>query len=64
MQGSALDSRSRDGLDYPKAQHAPVAQLDRVVDFESNGCRFESCRACHKPGHLILIIGRLKSTKN
>ena len=24
---------------------APVAQLDRVVDFESKGCRFESCRA-------------------
>jgi hypothetical protein len=24
---------------------APVAQLDRAVDFESEGCRFESCRA-------------------
>ena len=24
---------------------APVAQLDRVADFESEGCRFESCRA-------------------
>ena len=24
---------------------APVAQLDRVTDFESEGCRFESCRA-------------------
>ena len=26
---------------------APVAQLDRVPDFESVGRRFESCRACH-----------------
>ena len=26
---------------------APVAQLDRVPDFESEGRRFESCRACH-----------------
>ena len=24
--------------------HAPVAQLDRVPDYESGGCRFESCR--------------------
>ncbi len=24
---------------------APVAQLDRVPDFESEGCRFEPCRA-------------------
>jgi hypothetical protein len=24
---------------------APVAQSDRVADFESEGCRFESCRA-------------------
>jgi hypothetical protein len=24
---------------------APVAQMDRVADFESEGCRFESCRA-------------------
>ena len=27
------------------AANAPVAQLDRVVDFESNGWRFESSRA-------------------
>ncbi len=26
---------------------APVAQLDRVPDFESVGRRFESCRAHH-----------------
>ncbi len=25
--------------------NAPVAQLDRAVDFESEGRRFESCRA-------------------
>ncbi len=25
--------------------NAPVAQLDRVPDFESVGCRFESCQA-------------------
>ena len=24
--------------------YAPVAQLDRVPDYESGGCRFESCR--------------------
>ena len=24
---------------------APVAQLDRATDFESEGCRFVSCRA-------------------
>ena len=23
---------------------APLAQLDRVPDYESGGCRFESCR--------------------
>jgi hypothetical protein len=27
---------------------APVAQSDRVADFESEGCRFESCRARSK----------------
>ena len=27
--------------------HAPVAQLDRVTDYESGGRRFESCRARH-----------------
>ena len=28
-------------------KYAPVAQLDRVPDFESVGRRFESCRAYH-----------------
>jgi hypothetical protein len=28
-------------------QKAPVAQLDRVFDYESKGRRFESCRAHH-----------------
>ena len=40
---------------HPKyLKEAPVAQLDRVADFESAGCRFESCRAyqllCHARG--------------
>src|SRR3954451_8891516 len=26
-----------------KAGHGPIAQLDRVTDFYSVGCRFESC---------------------
>jgi hypothetical protein len=29
-------------------QCAPVAQLDRVSDYESEGRKFESCRAHHK----------------
>ena len=28
-------------------RHAPVAQLDRVTDYESGGRRFESSRARH-----------------
>ncbi len=32
---------------------APVAQLDRVPDFESVGRRFESCRAHSLPGELL-----------
>ena len=28
-------------------RHAPVAQLDRVPDYESGGCGFESPRAHH-----------------
>ena len=28
-------------------KNAPVAQLDRVSDYESEGHRFESCRARH-----------------
>ena len=26
-------------------QRAPIAQLDRVLDYESKGCRFDSCWA-------------------
>src|SRR3954465_10134396 len=37
-----------------KAGHGPIAQLDRVTDFYSVGCRFESCWDRHfqaeKPG--------------
>ena len=29
-------------------KYAPVAQLDRVPDYESEGRRFESCRAHQK----------------
>jgi hypothetical protein len=29
-------------------ERAPVAQLDRVFDYESKGHRFESCRAHHE----------------
>ncbi len=36
-------------------KYAPVAQLDRVPDFESVGRRFESCRAHHiEPSGKIL----------
>ncbi len=34
-------------------QYAPVAHLDRVSDYESEGSRFESCQA-HQSGLLIL----------
>ena len=29
-------------------QRVPVAQLDRVSDSDSDGCRFESCRVHHQ----------------
>ncbi len=32
---------------HTSATRAPVAQLDRVTDYESGGRRFESCRARH-----------------
>ena len=42
---------SGDGLKFRLSpqnfKYAPVAQLDRVPDFESVGRRFESCRAHH-----------------
>ena len=31
--------------------YAPVAQLDRVPDYESGGYRFDSCRAHHLSGN-------------
>lgn len=37
-------------------RHAPVAQLDRVLDYESSGWRFESSRARHFPKVVILIV--------
>ena len=30
------------------ANHAPLAQLDRVSDYESEGYRFNSCRVRYK----------------
>jgi hypothetical protein len=46
----SLDSRV--GTGFPKKivlkQAGPVAQLDRVADFYSAGCRFESCRDRHR----------------
>ena len=33
---------------YPPTKYAPVAQLDRVSDSDSEGRKFESCRAYHK----------------
>ena len=35
------------GRDLRFASHAPVAQLDRVPDYESGGRMFESCRVHH-----------------
>ena len=41
-----IDKELSNVLDYECLEFsAPVAQLDRVADFESEGCRFESCRA-------------------
>jgi hypothetical protein len=37
-------------LSVPKSttKYAPIAQLDRVFDYESKGHRFESCWARHR----------------
>ena len=40
-----------------KAVHAPVAQLDRVTDYESVGWRFDPSRA-----HFLLDISRLSAS--
>jgi hypothetical protein len=42
---------------------APVAQSDRVADFESEGCRFESCRARSKTGVLCSLSQVVCSAK-
>ena len=41
--GNPLERSNRSA----SANEAPVAQVDRVSDYGSEGCRFESCRA-HK----------------
>ena len=33
--------------------YVPVAQLDRVSDSDSDGCRFESCQAHHVKSYRI-----------
>ena len=38
------------------ATSAPVAQLDRVPDYESGGRTFESCRARHLSKALIAFL--------
>lgn len=43
--GSNPAGTSNHTLIYIKA---PLAQLDRVSDYESEGCEFDSCKARHK----------------
>ena len=50
-EGSAGLARARVGR--RRLIFAPIAQLDRVSDYESEGCRFDSCWA----RHLILKDG-------
>ena len=38
---------------------APVAQLDRVSDYESGGCEFDSCQARQKSGCSVAWLSRL-----
>lgn len=33
---------------FSQVDNVPVAQLDRVSDSDSEGCRFESCRVRHQ----------------
>ena len=35
---------------FERIKNAPVAQLDRASDYESEGYRFDSCRAHHITG--------------
>ena len=32
---------------HKQIAHAPIAQLDRALDYESRGCGFDSCSAHH-----------------
>ena len=34
----------------------PVVQLDRISDFESEGCRFESCRDRQPPRKYLILL--------
>ena len=43
--GGELTITVKNIIVFALSDYAPVAQLDRVADFESEGCRFESCRA-------------------
>src|SRR5208283_5726646 len=36
--------------------HAPIAQLDRAPDYESGGCRFDSCWARHLSSRLLAML--------
>jgi hypothetical protein len=45
MWASALEGSSP----FIRTTLAPVAQLDRASDYESEGHRFESCRVHHTP---------------
>ncbi len=38
-------------------KHGPLAQLNRVSDYGSEGCRFESCMG-HKTGVLAHLVER------
>ena len=37
-------------------EHAPIAQLDRVLDYESKGCEFDSCWARHLGKQHSLVV--------
>ncbi len=44
----------------PISQHAPVAQLDSASVFGTEGCRFESYRACFDLRRLNLVLYRVR----
>ncbi len=52
--GKAIDCNSMSigsspvGTSIASERYAPLAQLDRVSDYESGGCEFDSCKARHK----------------